>query len=342
MIQFQGYYYDGRSAQAHTVAVSVEADGELLAIGDGIEARANANAMTTSDRLGATRRFITLPGGAAIETDDNDAVDAVAARFASGRGGQWIHAMERSWPIALAAVLVTAATIWGGLNYGVPVAAREVAHRLPIELETQLGEETLVALDKSLLEPTGLSDNEVGRVRKLFTLLAGAEAQVSLELRAAPKVGANAFALPSGVIVVTDELVELAENDDELLGVMAHEMGHVHHRHVLRSVLQNSATALIVAALVGDVSSIAGLSATLPTFLMEAKYSREFELEADRFAAQLMRAHQRDVASLSTMLRRLTDAAGASDDNSVLRYLSSHPATEERIKALKHIGQQAD
>lgn len=51
----------------------------------------------------------------------------------------------------------------------------------------------------------------------------------------APQIGANAFALPDGTLVVTDELVELAgDNDDEVLAVLAHELGHIHERHGLR------------------------------------------------------------------------------------------------------------
>ena len=74
-----------------------------------------------------------------------------------------------------------------------------------------------------------------------------------LELRRSEVVGANAFALPDGTIVVTDALVHLAENDEELLAVLAHEIGHVVHHHALRSVMQNSAVALLLAFALGVV-----------------------------------------------------------------------------------------
>ena len=48
-----------------------------------------------------------------------------------------------------------------------------------------------------------------------------------LEFRHGGYIDANAFALPSGIIVMTDELVELAKSDDELISVLAHEIGHV-------------------------------------------------------------------------------------------------------------------
>ena len=86
-------------------------------------------------------------------------------------------------------------------------------------------------------------------------------------------MGANAFALPNGTIVVTDDLVKLAEHDDELVAVLAHEIGHVVSRHALRRVLQDSGVMLLVAGITGDIVSISSLAAALPTLLIEAKYS---------------------------------------------------------------------
>ena len=146
--------------------------------------------------------------------------------------------------------------------------------------------------------------------------------------------GANAFALPSGIIVVTDELVELAQDDDEILAVMAHELGHVHHRHIMRTIIQNSATALIIAILIGDLSSIAGLSATIPTVLMEAHYSREFELEADSFAVHRLSEMGKNPAALGRILQRLTEDHESDEGSTLWRYLSTHPATQERVKAI--------
>ena len=66
---------------------------------------------------------------------------------------------------------------------------------------------------------------------------------------------ANAFALPSGIVVLTDELEALAQHDDELSAVFAHEIGHVVHRHSMRMVIQHSASALLMLGLLGDVNS---------------------------------------------------------------------------------------
>ena len=72
--------------------------------------------------------------------------------------------------------------------------------------------------------------------------------------------------------------------------MLAHEVGHLYNRHSLRIVLQNSAVAVIIAAVTGDLTSITALSATVPTVLMQAKYSRDFEREADAFAFSYLKS----------------------------------------------------
>jgi predicted Zn-dependent protease len=159
-----------------------------------------------------------------------------------------------------------------------------------------------------------------------------------LELRSGPRIGDNAFALPSGIVVMTDELVTLAQNDEELLAVVAHEIGHLHHRHILRQILQNAMTALLVSGLFGDLSSISGLSATPPAFLAQQKYTRKFERETDAFAAEMLLARGISALHLANILNRLSESCGRSE-GSLLDYLSSHPASEERVESLTARGQ---
>jgi Zn-dependent protease with chaperone function len=133
----------------------------------------------------------------------------------------------------------------------------------------------------------------------------GSEGAVRLVFRASPEIGANAVALPSGTVVMTDELVRLAAHEDEVVAVLAHELGHIHGRHALRSLLQHSATVVLIAVATGDLGSVSTLSATLPTFLLEMKYSRAFEFEADDYAAVALPLVGIAPARLAAILQRL-------------------------------------
>jgi Zn-dependent protease with chaperone function len=142
---------------------------------------------------------------------------------------------------------------------------------------------------------------------------------------------------------VTDELVKLAPDDEAVLAVLAHELGHLNRRHSLRMLIQGSIVAGLVAWYLGDVSSVA---AGLPTLLLQSRYSRAHEREADRFAATMLKANGIPPRRLADMLSRLEaahrDRAGKAADGAqedqqrpaFADYYSSHPATKERIDAL--------
>ena len=85
-------------------------------------------------------------------------------------------------------------------------------------------------------------------------------------------IGANALAIPNNTIIVTDELVELAKNDDEIIGVLAHEQGHLVQRHSLQQALSSLGFSVILLAITGDSSD---LVTTLPAALIGAKYSSQ-------------------------------------------------------------------
>ena len=197
-----------------------------------------------------------------------------------------------------------------------------------------LGDGALLALDELLFEPSTLdavwrdglerrfedmieeSDLEAGRVQLVF--------------RASPVMGPNALALPSGIVVMTDELVRLAQDETEVLAVLAHEIGHIRHRHSLRGVLQNSSVALMIASLTGDLASLTSISAALPTLLVQLKYSRDFELEADDYAVDMLNGMGIDPTKLGDILLRMTDD-GTGD---LPDYLSTHPGSAERMRRI--------
>ena len=332
MSGFDASYYDGRSSIARRVRIDVQPGARVRMLGDGIELTFEHDEVRVSARLGTSPRVLHLPDGAKCETTDHDAVDR-AFRHRVG----WLHALERRWAMTAVALVCTLAVLWAGVMYALPVLARHVAHAVPPRMEASLGEQSLQALDRHYLQPTRLLHAQRARVHAAFTRVASSlerATDLRLELRRSERLGANAFALPSGIVIMTDEMVTLAANEHEIMAVIAHEIGHVHHRHILRSILQNSAVALLLATVLGDLSSISGLAASIPTFLMEQRYSRAFEYEADAFAIQWLSTHGIDPANLAAILERLAQRGGA-DSEGLGVYLSTHPSTHERVQAIR-------
>lgn len=332
MSSLAAHYFDGRRAQRHEVTL-VLARGKMKIVGRAVDVEFDAQRVRVSTRIASTPRWIYLPGGGACVTGDNDGVD----RLVHERGVQRaLRRLEASAAMVALAVLAVAALFWAIVDRGLPYAAARVAERIPVQAEASLGREALAGMDEYWLKPSRLPPpRREALAARLEALAAGATDAPAyrLEFRASPMIGANAFALPSGIIVLTDELVRLSQADDEVIAVLAHELGHVRHRHVMRRLLEASAVALLVAGVTGDVSSATSLAAAAPTLLLQAKFSRDNEREADAYAVALLRRAGLEPRLFGAILERLEAQAQTRGAPLLPGFLSSHPATEER-KAL--------
>jgi Zn-dependent protease with chaperone function len=325
-------YYDGRTSRAHEVVLRPQA-GELAIEGEGVALRVPMAGLEVGEPLEGAPRTLALAGGARLEAEPGPALDLLLEVLGHHEGH--VSRWQRRWSIALASALAALALLAGGYRYGLPWLADEIAQGLPEEWVQRMGAHTLEALDRTVFEETQLAPERREELAARFAALRPPEGEAPhhvLHFRASEGVGANAFALPSGEMVVTDALVALAESDEEVMGVLAHELGHLHGRHSLRGLIQGSIVGILVGVWLGDVSSFA---TGLPAFLLEAKYSRDFEREADAYAAALLHANGLGTRPLADLLERLAASHGEGEaDASLAGYLSSHPATAERIRAL--------
>jgi predicted Zn-dependent protease len=134
--------------------------------------------------------------------------------------------------------------------------------------------------------------------------------------------------LPGGTIIITDEMIKTAETIEEVLAVLAHEIGHVEFRHTMRNVLQGSVVAVAVATITSDAATLSGAVTGLPLIIMNTKYSREFETEADNFGFNLLRQKGHSPAAFASIMERIARSDGPKDR---FAFLSTHPLTDERI-----------
>ncbi len=325
-------YYDGREARPRAVTLDIE-QGLVIVLGDGIDRREPLAALQISDVLGNAPRLIRFPDNAFCEIADGHAFSRILAEH--GRAPSAVSQWEGSLQWIVAAAIVFLFVLVAGYRYGIPFVAGLVAQQVPATWTERLSSEVLGLLDSQMFTPTALPKPRQEAIESAFRRLdlpeGAARERYRILFRKSELLGANAVALPSGAIVVTDELVTLASDDREILGVLAHEAGHVARRHGLRNVLQNSLVGVVIAWFIGDVSTIA---AAAPTALIQANYSRELEREADAFAVNVLRTNGIPVRHLGDILRRLEKESG-SEGSDAFQYLSSHPATSERLERLE-------
>jgi Zn-dependent protease with chaperone function len=319
-------YFDGMTSRRHRVTLQV--DRGVASIRGDVERQCPLAELRVSEASRHGARIVTFPDGAYLEIEDRLAFSALLA--GTGHRGTLVARLQQSWRATLLAAAGMALALLLLWRFALPLLADAVAAAVPAGVEQALGKRVLEEMDRRMFATTALSDAEQQRIAAQFDRLAAT-------LEGAPhyrllfrksRIGPNALALPSGQIVLTDELARLLGDDDEaLMGVLAHELGHLQRRHLMRRVVHGAATGAATMALFGDASA---MLATVPAVLLDLKYSRDAELEADDFAAALMEAAGLDRARLALALERL-----AGDGEPAHAYLSSHPATAERADRLR-------
>jgi Zn-dependent protease with chaperone function len=267
-----------------------------------------------------------------------DAPQTPAARAPGPHRAAATSQWESTPRTLLIVVAVIVAAIIGIYWLVAPIVVNAVAARVPHGVLDSVGDQVLASLDRDLLQPSALAPGRRTSVAAAFRRLAlPAELQgrIRLEFRRSDRIGANAMALPSGTIVVTDGLVALATGDDDVVAVLAHEVGHVAGRHGVRAVVQDALLSAMITLVMGDASALA---AAAPAALLNARYSRDLEREADAYAVRALRAADVPPTRLADMLERMEAEQarqGLGGSAGALQYLSTHPTTEERLRTLR-------
>lgn len=148
----------------------------------------------------------------------------------------------------------------------------------------------------------------------------------------------NAFALPGGFTYVNSGLIDVAKNEGELAGVMAHEISHVALRHGTAQVAQGrkyqigAIAGTILGSIIGGGAGAAiaqGSQLGFGAYLL--KFSREYERQADLLGAQIMAAAGYDPRDLANMFQTIEKAGGGRGGP---EWLSSHPNPGNRYNAI--------
>ncbi|HEY7885947.1 MAG TPA: M48 family metallopeptidase [Cellvibrionaceae bacterium] len=369
----EGVWYESGQSRGVAAVLRVDDVGNLrmLAMADNIQlARADATQIRVSSRLANTPRFITLPCGGTLESAQNDDIDALLKTWQPTWYQGWIHRLESHLPFVLVTVVLVMAFAWAMVMHGLPAGARYMAHALPAETLNTVSKETMALLDRMYLAPSELSGEQQAELQAAFAPVLDEYSEMPLRVlfrKGGERIGANAFALPDGTMVFTDEIVALADSHHELIAVLAHEIGHIHHRHSLRAMIQNATLGIAYMMLVGDASAVGEVLLSLPVIMATLAYSRENELEADRFSAEYLDRHNIDRKAFVNILARMGKSAHCQElisdddenreatenmtqsellvyceklmaeqeeDDSIIfhHYLSTHPGMEQRLE----------
>lgn len=149
--------------------------------------------------------------------------------------------------------------------------------------------------------------------------------------------GVNAFAAPGGIVHITRGALGLISNEAELAGVLAHEIGHVAHKHTVNAIRKNKAVQLGTNETLADRGAFLDRIANKAyEIVLENSFDRGDELDADSVSVQLTQKAGYAPASLAAFLTRLDDRN--KDQPARNGLFASHPETRERIEKIQKTG----
>lgn len=220
--------------------------------------------------------------------------------------------------------LAAAGALAVGLLYGIPLAARHVPWRVEGWLGRAAGGIPGAPCGEGKTEETVALHKLVQRIFPIYP--DDIDVPVRVSVLRGPTV--NAFATLGGRIYVFDGLIQQAESPEELAGILAHEIEHVRNRHIIQGAIVNLGTAKAL-----ELIFTGGSNADLTGLLLNLRFTREEEYEADDKGLQRLRQAKVDAAGLGRFFERMR-AKGQGGDSIAL--LSSHPPDELRAQLVAH------
>jgi len=288
-------------------------------------------------RIGNVAREIELPGGAIFETRDNDAVD----RELASQAARVVPMMERSKLSLVALIALLMAVVGAGPQFGVPLALKAAVSVTSVAVEETIGDATLASLDSAMFFESQASEARRENLTEQFDRLidvyrqradARQDSDFRLYFRSSPDLGPNAIALPGGQVIVTDELLDLIDDDEAIVAVLAHEIGHVHYRHGLFKIYRSVGVGgLMIFIGGGDTGQLASQAVVQGAVLSNLAVSREMEREADHLSVELVLAAGMNPMKLTVALNALENIC---PECATANLLSTHPGLHDRREVI--------
>jgi predicted Zn-dependent protease len=319
-------FYDGQTARSHPA--EAEMDGDVLHIrADGrdiawrlqdVSVEVEADQARVSNRRDRDARLV-LPVGEWTPL----AGDRLAERLKTRRRREW-------WLVG--GLTAAAAGVVLFVTVGVPALSGPVARATPPSMEQRMGENFNGQV--SAIFPT--CDDAAGQ-RALAALgdriAAAADTPFDIRVRAVDAPMVNAFALPGGRILITDDLIREAKSPDELSAVIAHEIAHVEQRHVMQAVWRNFGVGMLLDLIVGGGTGAGQQAVILAGQASELSYGRAAEREADARGQALLHADGLSSQGMAPFFERLAGGEGKLDE--AAEFLNTHPDSRRRAQAAR-------
>lgn len=318
MDELEVYYFDGISSKKHTLLLQI--DDQFLYFPEK-QWKFAFKDVKISTKMKNTPQSLNLPndlGYCIIKKEDTLQLNFSILPT--------LEYKKRYIFISLFIMLIFAAFVIGpGSSYFATI----IANVMPQSFHQQLGQKSFEILKKDYLTPTKLSEKTQLYLQNEFQKITPNNLHVKLHFYSSKIFKANALSLPSGDIILFDDLVYKDKNEKLLgiIGVLGHEISHVKHKHAIKQLIKTASIGILFAYFIGDFSSILS---TLSSTYLSLNYSQNAELQADNDAIISLKNQN---YSLTPFMKLFQNLQKDISENTIFK---THPLFKDRILNIKN------
>lgn len=333
----RGRFFDGKRSRPHDAEVSLDGPDVVIVLAE--ETRCWPLATLSVNRHAGEVRL--------SHPSEKDARLVVSESEWVAAGGADVsrtverRSRSREWKL-IGGLTAVGLGVAGFVFIGMPLLSGPLARATPVEYERRMGENFNWQVSQAFHTCEGAEGQAV--LANLGNRIAAhSDTPFDISVRAVHAPMVNAFALPGGYVLVTDDLIEEAKGPDEVAAVIAHEIAHVENRHVMQAVWRALGVGMLLDLVVGGGTGAGQQAVLLAGQATELSFGRKQEQEADREGIAMLHAEGLDSRGMATFFERL--AEGENEELSrATEFLQTHPDTRRRVavaRAMEGTGRSA-
>jgi len=328
MITSKAYYYDGSTSARHEVELIFDARNMALSFDAGVACVWEINDVKIEkfDTI-IELRHKTKPNQV-LKITDEDFIRQFYSVLKSENKLSFYHKLTNQKPpfyIALCLIIVGFLTL--AYFYVVPYVAEKSVAVLPKSFDNYIGNVFI----NNYMKNVDVDSVKTKYLNKFAQEIDFGSTQ-PLHFIVVESSQINAFALPNGKVVVYTALIEKMQGNDEMAGLLAHEVAHINERHGIKMLMRNLSGYLFISLIFTDINGIMAVLVENAQSLQNLSYSRKFENQADALGVEIMIKNNIDPKGMVRLFSRLKES-----DIEIPEFLSSHPVTAERQKTIQRI-----
>ncbi len=328
MYKGQAKYHNGKNAEAHDLELAFDIEtGELNFEHEG-ESINWAPFSYSFEKRGKTLLLFNKKEYSNFEITDPDLAVPFLQRFDGiAQASFYTRLVRAGFAAHIGLAIITIFVVYFMSQHAIPYVAEKSVYLIPPSLDDKLGE-------TYFNEFIYYSDIDKERTKLVQAFADSIELQSKKEIKitVVNDNTVNAFALPSGQVVVFSGILDKMERYEELAALLTHEVSHVNKRHSMRALLRNLSGRLFLSAIVGDVSRFTDILVSNADRLTGLSYSRELETEADEEGMKLMKQNKINSVGFQLLFESLSEESKGAEPP---EFLNTHPVTKNRISAAK-------